>query len=33
MRTLTFTPDGKQIAVVWDDPPVGPRKDGPRHVG
>jgi WD40 repeat protein len=33
MRTVTFTPDGKQVAVVWDDPPSGPRKDGPRHVG
>jgi WD40 repeat protein len=33
MRMLAFRPDGKKVAVVWDDPPVGPRKDGPRHLG
>src|SRR6266545_217018 len=33
MRMLSFTPDGKKIAVAWDDPPTGPRKDGPRHFG
>jgi WD40 repeat protein len=33
MRMLAFRPDGKKVAVAWDDPPVGPRKDGPRHLG